>query len=146
MPNKSSISGHLGIFVYQPAESIATNADDGWSATRKVGAVGAVLLDVVRGADGGERGPGGFPAPVARQRSSNPLWSWAEVESWFQRRGCFVSGRQDALDAENTVPLCLEGDGELGEDRGEPAVSESISTPNSVVPCRAPVSRTPARQ
>lgn len=33
----------------------------------------------------GQRGPGGFPAPVARRGSSNPLWSWAEVETWFER-------------------------------------------------------------
>ena len=31
----------------------------------------------------GQRGPGGFPAPVARHGSPNPLWSWAEVETWF---------------------------------------------------------------
>jgi hypothetical protein len=33
----------------------------------------------------GQRGPGGFPAPVARHGSPNPLWSWAEVEAWFGR-------------------------------------------------------------
>jgi hypothetical protein len=31
----------------------------------------------------GQRGPGGFPVPVARHGSPNPLWSWAEVETWF---------------------------------------------------------------
>ena len=33
----------------------------------------------------GERGPGHFPTPAARQGSSNPLWSWADVEAWFDR-------------------------------------------------------------
>ncbi len=33
----------------------------------------------------GDRGPKDFPAPIARQRSSNPLWSWSEVEAWFER-------------------------------------------------------------
>jgi hypothetical protein len=32
-----------------------------------------------------DRGPGDFPAPVARRQSSNPLWSWTEVEAWFAR-------------------------------------------------------------
>jgi hypothetical protein len=32
-----------------------------------------------------DRGPGGFPAPVARHGSPNPLWSWDEVEAWFER-------------------------------------------------------------
>lgn len=31
----------------------------------------------------GDRGPGGFPAPVARRGSPNPLWSWVEVAAWF---------------------------------------------------------------
>ena len=33
----------------------------------------------------GDRGPGGFPTPVIRHGSPNPLWSWAEVEAWFGR-------------------------------------------------------------
>jgi predicted DNA-binding transcriptional regulator AlpA len=32
-----------------------------------------------------KRGPGGFPFPVARHGASNPLYSWAEVEAWFER-------------------------------------------------------------
>jgi hypothetical protein len=32
-----------------------------------------------------DRGPGDFPAPVARRQSSDPLWSWTEVEAWFAR-------------------------------------------------------------
>jgi predicted DNA-binding transcriptional regulator AlpA len=30
----------------------------------------------------GQRGPGGFPAPVSGN-ARNPLWRWAEVEVWF---------------------------------------------------------------
>jgi hypothetical protein len=46
--------------------------------------IGAQVLRVALLARG-ERGPGDFPAPVARRRSSNPLWSWSEVETWFER-------------------------------------------------------------
>lgn len=34
----------------------------------------------------GARGVG-FPAPVARVTSENPLWDWAEVARWFHRQG-----------------------------------------------------------
>lgn len=30
----------------------------------------------------GQRGPGGFPAPVSGN-VRNPLWRWADVEAWF---------------------------------------------------------------
>jgi hypothetical protein len=33
----------------------------------------------------GERGPGGFPAPVARRGARSPLWSWDDVRTWFAR-------------------------------------------------------------
>lgn len=32
----------------------------------------------------GVRGPGGFPAPIARHGTPNPLWSWYEVDAWFR--------------------------------------------------------------
>jgi predicted DNA-binding transcriptional regulator AlpA len=32
---------------------------------------------------GGQRGPGGFPRPVAGNVRS-PLWHWADIASWFQ--------------------------------------------------------------
>nr|MDT0664826.1 helix-turn-helix transcriptional regulator [Micromonospora sp. DSM 115978] len=31
----------------------------------------------------GDRGPGGFPAPVVRRGARSPLWSWDEVRRWF---------------------------------------------------------------
>jgi hypothetical protein len=31
----------------------------------------------------GERGPGGFPPPAAREAGRNKLWRWAEVAAWF---------------------------------------------------------------
>lgn len=31
----------------------------------------------------GERGPGGFPHPIAAFTRKSPLWSWLEVASWF---------------------------------------------------------------
>ena len=30
----------------------------------------------------GERGPGGFPAPVSRLRERSPLWRWSDVAAW----------------------------------------------------------------
>lgn len=30
----------------------------------------------------GQRGPGGFPAPVSHA-TRNPLWRWSEVDAWF---------------------------------------------------------------
>ena len=30
----------------------------------------------------GQRGPGGFPSPVAHA-TRNPLWRWSEVDAWF---------------------------------------------------------------
>src|SRR5260370_5872604 len=31
----------------------------------------------------GERGPGGFPPPAAREAERNKLWRWTEVAAWF---------------------------------------------------------------
>jgi hypothetical protein len=33
----------------------------------------------------GDRGPGGFPAPVARGGARSPLFSWVEVQGWLTR-------------------------------------------------------------
>jgi len=33
---------------------------------------------------GGERGPGGFPAPVSHLRSRSRLWRWADVAAWAE--------------------------------------------------------------
>lgn len=32
---------------------------------------------------GGDRGPGGFPAPVTYFRSRQRMWRWQEVAVWF---------------------------------------------------------------
>jgi hypothetical protein len=59
--------------------------DDDWltasEIAERVGRTRQSIGQLVRG----DRGPGGFPAPVARHGSPNPLWSWAEAEAWFQR-------------------------------------------------------------
>lgn len=60
-------------------------ADDDWLTASEVAArVGRSRQSIALLARG-ERGPGDFPPPVARRRSSNPLWSWTEVEAWFAR-------------------------------------------------------------
>jgi hypothetical protein len=67
------------------ARVLRVQADDDWLSASEIAArVGRTRQSVALLARG-ERGAGDFPAPVARQRSSNPLWSWSEVEAWFER-------------------------------------------------------------
>jgi hypothetical protein len=33
-----------------------------------------------------ERGPGGFPSPLANAKQKSPLWSWREVERWMMEK------------------------------------------------------------
>ena len=58
--------------------------DDDWltasEIAKRVGRTRQSIGLLVRG----DRGSGGFPAPVARHGSPNPLWSWADVEAWFE--------------------------------------------------------------
>jgi predicted DNA-binding transcriptional regulator AlpA len=67
------------------ARVIKVSADDDWltasEIAERVGRSRASIHLLARG----ERGPGDFPRPVARGRSTSPLWSWAEVEAWFER-------------------------------------------------------------
>ena len=37
----------------------------------------------IRLVSNGERGPGGVPAPAAREGGRNKLWRWTGVASWF---------------------------------------------------------------
>lgn len=37
----------------------------------------------VRQLTAGERGPGGFPLPMASVTGTSPLWRWSEVAKWF---------------------------------------------------------------
>ncbi|MGH3928999.1 MAG: hypothetical protein ACRDTF_03365 [Pseudonocardiaceae bacterium] len=67
------------------ARVLRVQADDDWLTASEIAArVGRSRQSVALLAHG-ERGPGDFPAPAARRRSSNPLWSWPEVEAWFER-------------------------------------------------------------
>ena len=67
------------------ARALRAAQDDDWltasEIAERVGRTRQSIGQLVRG----DRGPGGFPAPAARHGSPNPLWSWAEVEAWFQR-------------------------------------------------------------
>lgn len=67
------------------ARVLRITQDDDWlnasEIAQRVGRTRQSIGLLVRG----QRGPGGFPAPVARHGSPNPLWSWAEVEAWFER-------------------------------------------------------------
>lgn len=67
------------------ARVIRVQADDDWLTASEIAErVGRSRQSVALLARG-QRGPGGFPAPVARRGSSNPLWSWGEVDTWFER-------------------------------------------------------------
>jgi len=42
----------------------------------------------------GDRGPGGFPAPVANLTRRSPIWRWTDVAAWFDEwEGVEGSGR-----------------------------------------------------
>lgn len=65
------------------ARVVRVAVEDNWltaaEVAERVGRSRQSIGQLVRG----DRGPGGFPAPVARQGSLNPLWSWLEVAAWF---------------------------------------------------------------
>ncbi|MGH3570098.1 MAG: hypothetical protein ACRDRH_29635 [Pseudonocardia sp.] len=65
------------------ARVVRVAVEDDWlsaaEVAERVGRTRQSIGQLVRG----DRGPGGFPAPVARQGSSNSLWSWLEVAAWF---------------------------------------------------------------
>jgi len=67
------------------ARVLRVTQDDDWltasEIAERVGRTRQSIGLLVRG----DRGPGGFPVPVARHGSSNPLWSWAEIGAWFER-------------------------------------------------------------
>jgi hypothetical protein len=67
------------------ARAVRVAQDDDWLTASEI----AVRVGRTRQSIGqlirGDRGPGGFPVPVARHGSPNPLWSWDEVEGWFER-------------------------------------------------------------
>jgi hypothetical protein len=66
------------------ARVVRVLSDDDWltaaEIAERLGRTRQSIGLLVRGA----RGPGGFPTPVARQASPNPLWSWSEVAAWFK--------------------------------------------------------------
>jgi len=66
------------------ARVLRVTRDDHWltasEIAKRVGRTRQSIGLLVRG----DRGSGGFPAPVARHGSPNPLWSWAHVEAWFE--------------------------------------------------------------
>lgn len=69
---------HIGARVVR-----ATTEDDWLTAAEiaeRLGRTRQNIGQLIRGI----RGPGGFPAPIARQVSPNPLWNWSEVAGWFQ--------------------------------------------------------------
>lgn len=67
------------------ARVLRVQADDDWLTASEIAErIGRSRQSISLLAHG-KRGPGDFPASVARRRSSNPLWSWSEVEAWFER-------------------------------------------------------------
>jgi hypothetical protein len=66
------------------ARTVRVWTDDDWltasEIAKRLGRSRQNINQLLRGV----RGSGGFPAPVARQGSPNPLWSWNEVAAWFK--------------------------------------------------------------
>lgn len=62
----------------------------------------------------GERGPGGFPAPLSHVKARGRLWRWAEVARWAHEAvgmglpdtetAIFVAALNDALDLRRLAP------------------------------------------
>lgn len=65
------------------ARVVSVAVEDDWltaaEVAERMGRTRQSIGQLVRG----DRGPGGFPAPVARRGLPNPLWSWREVAAWF---------------------------------------------------------------
>ena len=53
---------------------------------------------------GGQRGPGGFPRPVAGNVRS-PLWHWADIASWFQNS----AGEREAFEERTRSLASING-------------------------------------
>jgi hypothetical protein len=66
------------------ARVLRVTDDDDWLTASEIAERVGRTRQSVRLLIRGDRGSGGFPQPVARQGSSNPLWSWADVEAWFE--------------------------------------------------------------
>jgi hypothetical protein len=68
----------------------------------------------------GERGPGGFPAPVSHLKVRGRLWRWAEVARWVRLAlrtehpdtdaAIFVAALNDALDLRRLTSALVPGD------------------------------------
>jgi hypothetical protein len=67
------------------ARVLRVQADDDWLTASEIAARVGRSRQSVALLSRGQRGPGDFPVPIARRSSSNPLWSWSEVEAWFER-------------------------------------------------------------
>jgi hypothetical protein len=88
------------------ARVLRVTQDDDWitasEIAERVGRTRQSIGLLVRG----DRGPGGFPAAVVRHGSRNPLWSWAEVEAWFERyEPAAVQNRGSKLSADFLAEL-----------------------------------------
>lgn len=68
----------------------------------------------------GERGPGGFPAPLSHLKARGRMWRWAEVAPWARKAlgtelpdtdaAIFVAAINDALDLRHLSPELEERD------------------------------------
>lgn len=118
------------------ARVVRVAVEDDWLTVAEIaGRVGRTRQSIgqlVRGI----RGPGGFPAPIARLGSPNPLWSWDEVAAWFRSyepgsvpdRGSqlspdFLAEANDRLDLRERLRNSLDAPWRTGLDRVLPLVS-----------------------
>jgi hypothetical protein len=82
--------------VGAPVRVLRVDPEDDWltaaEIAERVGRSRQSVAQLIRGL----RGPGGFPAPVARRGARNPLWSWEQAREWFARYTPQVSPAQAA--------------------------------------------------
>lgn len=56
----------------------------------------------------GERGKGGFPCPLQRIDSKNPLWSWSEIATWLESQDKIETELLEIAQATATINMSLQ--------------------------------------
>jgi hypothetical protein len=73
----------------------------------------------------GERGPGGFPAPVSALTARSPIWKWTEVVHWFMEH--FEKSRLGPLVSRDKYSLIAAVNAVLDLRRHVPTLSAAMN-------------------
>ena len=68
--------------------------------TAEIARRAGVVREAVRLWAAGERGPGGFPVPVAGVDRQTRVWRWADVAQWLESHSLSDVGSEDAASAQ----------------------------------------------